>query len=46
MAALNAGHQGIDFGKHNISEAYPHDFVGTFTYQDGNITSFQEFVGQ
>lgn len=44
MAALNAGHQGIDFGQHNISEAYPHEFIGKFTYQDGNITSFQEFV--
>lgn len=46
MAALNAGHQGIDFGQHNISEAYAHDFVGKFAYEDGNITLFQEFTGQ
>ena len=45
MAALNAGHQGIDFGQHNISEAYPHEFIGEFTYYDGNVTSFKEFVG-
>lgn len=45
MAALNAGHQGIDFGQHNISEAYPHDFIGEFTYQGGEITSFKEFTG-
>lgn len=45
MAALNAGHQGIDFGQHNISEAYPHEFIGEFTYADGEITSFQEFKG-
>lgn len=45
MAALNAGHQGIDFGQHNISEAYPHDYVGGFTYENGEITSFQEFKG-
>lgn len=45
MAALNAGHQGIDFGQHNISEAYPHEFIGEFTYEDGFITSFQEFKG-
>lgn len=45
MAALNAGHQGIDFGQHNISEAYPHEFIGEFTYEDGEITSFQKFKG-
>lgn len=45
MAALNAGHQGIDFGQHNISEAYPHEFIGKFTYGNGEITSFQEFKG-
>lgn len=45
MAGLNAGHQGIDFGQHNISEAYPHEFIGEFTYADGAITSFQEFKG-
>lgn len=45
MAALNAGHQGIDFGQHNISEAYPHEFIGAFTYAGGEITSFKEFKG-
>lgn len=45
MAALNASHQGIDFGAHNISEAYPHDFVGEFTYEDNEITSFKAFTG-
>lgn len=45
MAALNAGHQGIDFGQHNISEAYPHEFIGEFTYADGEIASFEEFTG-
>ena len=45
MAALNAGHQGIDFGQHNISEAYPHEFIGEFTYEDDEITSFKEFTG-
>lgn len=43
MAALNASYQGIDFGQHNISEAYPHEFVGTFTFKDGKVTSFKEY---
>ena len=42
MAALHAGHLGKDFGEHNISEAYPHDYVGRFTFADGNVTSFTE----
>lgn len=45
MAALKASHIGQDFGEHNISEAYPHDFVGKFTFDDGAVTSFEEFVG-
>lgn len=45
MAALNASHIGQDFGEHNISEAYPHDFVGVFTFDNGAVTSFKEFVG-
>jgi len=44
MAALDAGHRGVDFGQHNISEAYPHEFVGEFTYENGEITSFKEFM--
>lgn len=43
MAALNASYLKQDFGAHNISEAYPHDYVGVFTYADGNVTSFKEF---
>lgn len=45
MAALKASHIGQDFGEHNISEAYPHDFVGVFTFADGAVTSFEEFKG-
>ena len=45
MAALKASHIGQDFGEHNISEAYPHDFVGKFTFANNNVTSFEEFVG-
>jgi len=45
MAALNASYQGKDFGAHNISEAYAHDYIGTFTVEDGAIASFQEFRG-
>ncbi|MDB5181395.1 MAG: cobC [Candidatus Saccharibacteria bacterium] len=45
MAALRASHIGQDFGEHNISEAYPHDFVGKFTFGNGVVTSFEEFVG-
>ncbi len=43
MAALRASHIGQDFGAHNISEAYPHDYVGKFTFADGVVTSFEEF---
>jgi broad specificity phosphatase PhoE len=45
MAALKASHIGQDFGEHNISEAYPHEFVGKFTFKNGVVTSFAEFVG-
>lgn len=45
MAALRASHIGQDFGEHNISEAYPHDYVGEFTFNDGVVTSFEEFRG-
>jgi len=43
MAALKASHIGQDFGEHNISEAYPHEYVGVFTYADGAIDNFEEF---
>lgn len=43
MAALNAAYQNIDFGGHNISEAYAHDYIGEFTHQKGKITTFKEF---
>jgi broad specificity phosphatase PhoE len=45
MAALNASHIGQDFGEHNISEAYDHDFVGRFTFADDAVMSFEEFLG-
>jgi broad specificity phosphatase PhoE len=45
MAALKASHIGQDFGDHNISEAYDHDYVGVFTFADGAVTSFKEFQG-
>lgn len=44
MAALKASHIGQDFGEHNISEAYPHNFVGKFTFKDGKVTSFEAVV--
>ncbi len=44
MAALQASHIGQDFGAHNISEAYPHDFVGVFSFADGLVTSFAEYT--
>ncbi len=43
MAALKAGHIDQDFGEHNISEGYAHDFVGKFTFENNTVTSFQEF---
>lgn len=45
MAAIRASHIGQDFGEHNISEAYPHDYVGVFTLANGEIASFEEFLG-
>jgi broad specificity phosphatase PhoE len=45
MAALRASHIGQDFGEHNISEAYPHEYVGVFTFEDGVVVSFEEFLG-
>jgi broad specificity phosphatase PhoE len=42
MAALKASHLQTDFGEHNISEAYPHDYVGVFTIEDHKIASFEE----
>jgi probable phosphoglycerate mutase len=45
MAALRASHIGQDFGEHNISEGYAHDFVGIFTFADGAVTSFKEYAG-
>ncbi|HEX8182106.1 MAG TPA: histidine phosphatase family protein [Candidatus Saccharimonadales bacterium] len=45
MAAIRASHIGQDFGAHNISEAYPHDYVGKFTLQNGEVATFSEFLG-
>lgn len=46
MAAIRASHIGQDFGEHNISEAYPHDYVGMFRLEAGKVTFFEEFSGQ
>lgn len=40
MAALNASRTGQDFGEHNISEAYEHDYVGRFTLEGGRVITF------
>jgi broad specificity phosphatase PhoE len=45
MAALRASHIGQDFGAHNISEAYAHDYVGKFTFENNTVISFEEFLG-
>lgn len=42
MAAIHSEHLGLDFGQHNIGEAYPHDYVALFTMADGEVASFQE----
>lgn len=43
MAALRANHIGQDFGEHNISEAYPHDYVGAFTFEAGQVKTFKKY---
>ncbi|GAC1483853.1 MAG: histidine phosphatase family protein [Candidatus Saccharimonadales bacterium] len=45
MGALRASYLKTDFGEHNISEAYPHDYVGIFTLVKGEVASFEEFKG-
>lgn len=42
MAALRASFLNTDFGEHNISEAYPHDYVGVFTLEHGKVAAFDE----
>jgi broad specificity phosphatase PhoE len=42
MAALNARFRNTDFGDHNITVAYPHDYVAKCTVADGDVTSFEE----
>jgi probable phosphoglycerate mutase len=44
MAALRSLFIGQDFGAHNISEAYPHEYVGKFTVADNMIASFDEVM--
>jgi len=44
MAALRASHIGQDFGEHNISEGYPHDYIGKFTFADGAVIGFEAFT--
>ena len=42
MAALVAYKEGLDFGQHNISEAYDHDTVLRFTIAGDQIASLQK----
>jgi 2,3-bisphosphoglycerate-dependent phosphoglycerate mutase len=42
MAALHSNFIGDDFGRHNISEEYAHDYIGRFTVADGAVTSFEK----
>jgi broad specificity phosphatase PhoE len=44
MAALRASHIGQDFGEHNISEGYPHDYVGIFMFANNAVLSFDEYL--
>jgi broad specificity phosphatase PhoE len=44
MAAIRAGHLGVDFGHHNISEGYAHDYIAKFTIRDGEVVSWEEVV--
>jgi broad specificity phosphatase PhoE len=44
MAALHSSFTGQDFGKHNITEEYPHDYVGRFTITDGKLDSFAQVL--
>ena len=44
MAAINAAYTGVDLGHHNISEAYPHDYVAQFTINDKSIISFDQLM--
>jgi len=41
MAALHASCNGNDFGSHNVSEAYDHDFVARCIVQNGKVISFE-----
>lgn len=42
MAALNADYQGTDFGGHNVSEAYGHDYVGKVMLRNKKVILFEE----
>jgi probable phosphoglycerate mutase len=42
MAALHASLTGEDFGKHNITDDYAHDFVARFSAQNGRVIVFEE----
>ena len=41
MAAIRARHLGVDFGQHNISEAYPHDYVGKFIIDGDEVVAWE-----
>ncbi len=42
MAALHAHFHNIDFGEHNISEAYEHDCVLHFTIENSQIATIEK----
>jgi broad specificity phosphatase PhoE len=44
MAAVHTSKTGQDFGQHNISVPYEHDFVARFTVKNGKIASFDEIA--
>lgn len=44
IASLKALYLGIDFGQHNISEAYAHDYVGVFEIHKDKINYFDELI--
>jgi 2,3-bisphosphoglycerate-dependent phosphoglycerate mutase len=44
IKAIRTSFTGEDLGTHNMSQGYPHDFVGKFTIKDGRVASFEEVV--
>ncbi|MDB5161086.1 MAG: phosphoglycerate mutase [Candidatus Saccharibacteria bacterium] len=42
IKAIRTSFSGQDLGEHNISAGYAHDFVASFTLDDGKVASFTE----